>query len=259
MARRKTTMSMDQRAALPLAKENPDIEYLRLNRQEICECEINSSIRLFLIDEDPISAHVLASAATAIMEAVGKGRSDVGLNSVREMLKSAEVPPDLENEVFAGLQHPYNFLKHSSSDLTVENDFSVDYIVMTVYSAAHSYKLLFEKTTAEIRVFNAIVQAWAALVVSRSEPRRQDHSRSANGATGSNTARILRDRSEISSARVGPRARLNENGRSASRRFLSDSLLIGRRGRDSRAKPGAVHHRPWAPLSFPRITSAAII
>ncbi|MGV1788361.1 MULTISPECIES: hypothetical protein [Agrobacterium] len=160
MARRKTTMSMDQRAALPLAKENPDIEYLRLNRQEICECEINSSIRLFLIDEDPISAHVLASAATAIMEAVGKGRSDVGLNSVREMLKSAEVPPDLENEVFAGLQHPYNFLKHSSSDLTVENDFSVDYIVMTVYSAAHSYKLLFEKTTAEIRVFNAIVQAW---------------------------------------------------------------------------------------------------
>lgn len=151
---------MDQRAALPLAKENPDIEYLRLNRQEICEREINSSIRLFLIDEDPISAHVLASAATAIMEAVGKGRSDVGLNSVREMLKAAEVPPDLENEVFAGLQHPYNFLKHSSCDLTVENDFPVDFIVMTVYGAAHSYKLLFEKTTAEIRVFNAIVQAW---------------------------------------------------------------------------------------------------
>ena len=160
MARRKTPMSMDQRAALPLAKKNPDIEYLRLNRQEICECEINSSLRLFLIDEDPISAHVLASAATAIMEAVGKGRSDVGLNSVLEMLKAAEVPPDFENEVFAGLQHPYNFLKHSSSDLTVENDFSVDYIVMTVNGAAHSHKLLFEKSTAEIRVFNAIVHAW---------------------------------------------------------------------------------------------------
>lgn len=151
---------MDQRAALALAEENPDIEYLRLKRQEICEREINAAIRLFLIDEDPISAHVLASAAAAIMEAIGKGRGDVGLNSVREMLKDAEVPTDLEHEVFAGLQHSYNFLKHSSSDLAVENDFSVDYIVMTVYSAAHSYKLLFEATTAEMRVFNAIVQAW---------------------------------------------------------------------------------------------------
>lgn len=160
MARRKMPVSMDQRAALPLAEENPDIEYLRLNRQAICEREINAAIRLFLIDEDPISAHVLASAATHIMEAIGKGRDDVGLNSVRAMLKDAEVPPDLEHEVFAGLLHSYNFLKHSSSDLTVENDFSVDYIVMTIYGAAHSYKLLFETTTAEMRVFNAIVQAW---------------------------------------------------------------------------------------------------
>ncbi|QSZ60586.1 hypothetical protein [Rhizobium sp. ZX09] len=160
MARRKTPMSMDQRAALPIAEENPGIEYLRLNRQEICEREINSAIRLFLIDEDPISAHVLASAATAIMEILGRGRAGVGLNSVREMLKAAEVPPDLENEAFAGLQHPYNFLKHSSSDLAVGNDFSVDYIVMTIYGAAHSYKLLFETTTTEMRVFNAIVQAW---------------------------------------------------------------------------------------------------
>ncbi len=35
MARRKTTMSLDERAALPIAEENPGIEYLRLNRQEI--------------------------------------------------------------------------------------------------------------------------------------------------------------------------------------------------------------------------------
>ena len=28
---------MDQRAVLPFAEENPDIEYLQLNRQEICE------------------------------------------------------------------------------------------------------------------------------------------------------------------------------------------------------------------------------
>ncbi len=45
MARRKTTMSLDERAALPIAEENPGIEYLRLNRQEICEREINSAIR----------------------------------------------------------------------------------------------------------------------------------------------------------------------------------------------------------------------
>jgi hypothetical protein len=86
---------------------------------------------------------VLASAATAIMEILGKGRASVGLNSVRDMLKEAELPPDLKNEVFTGLQHPYNFLKYSSSDLAVENDFSVDYILMTVYGAAHSSKLIF--------------------------------------------------------------------------------------------------------------------
>jgi hypothetical protein len=116
------------------------------------------------------------------------------------MLKEAEVLPDLENEVFAGLQHPYNFLKHSSFDLTVENDFSVDCVVMTVYGADHSYKLLFKTTTAEIRVSSAIVQAW--------RPQWWSHDPNLDGKIAvarqmgllGHTARVVRNRSEISSA-----------------------------------------------------------
>ncbi|MEF2549651.1 hypothetical protein VQ045_21355 [Aurantimonas sp. E1-2-R+4] len=160
MGRRKSKLSLDERAALPVAQDNPHIEYLRLSRRDICETEINSAVRLFLLDEDPISAHLLASAATEIMSALSKGQSGVGLNDVRAFTKEVGVAADLEEELFSSLQHPYNFLKHSSSDFSVENDFSVDYIVMGLYTAIHSYKILFENLSPEMRVFYRMVTAW---------------------------------------------------------------------------------------------------
>lgn len=145
---------------MPVAQDNSGIEYLRLNRQEICEREINSAVRLFLIDEDPISAHLLASAANEIMGALSKGQAGVGLNDIRAFMKEAGVNGALQEELFASLQHPYNFLKHGSSDFSVENDFSVDYVVMGLYTAIHSYKILFGNLSPEMKTFYGIVQVW---------------------------------------------------------------------------------------------------
>jgi hypothetical protein len=160
MPRRKSKMSLDERAALPIDQANPGIEYFRLNRQQICETEINSSIRLFLFDEDPISAHVLASAATEIMSALSKGQAGVGLNHVRAMLKEANVDDSRQEELFHSLNHSYNFAKHSSADMSVENSFPVDHIVMTIWTAVHSYKVLFGNISSEMKVFYGIVQSW---------------------------------------------------------------------------------------------------
>jgi hypothetical protein len=153
-------MSLDQRAALPVADDNPSLEFLRLSRREICRTEINAAVRLFLIDEDPISAHLLASAATEIMVALSGGKSGVGLNDLRAFMKTANIPSDLSDEVFQSLLHPYNFLKHGSSDFSVVNDFSIDSIVITIYSAIHSYKLLFTDLSVEMTVFYGIVMSW---------------------------------------------------------------------------------------------------
>lgn len=160
MGRRKSKLSLDERAALPIAQNNPHIEYVRLNRREICETEINSAVRLFLLDEDPISAHLLASAANEIMGALSQGQAGVGLNDMRALMKEASVAEALQDELFNSLQHPYNFLKHSSSDFSIENDFSVDYIVMGLYTAIHGYKILFGNPTHEMRVFYGLVGAW---------------------------------------------------------------------------------------------------
>lgn len=160
MSRRKGRLSLDQRAALPVAADNPNVEYLRLSRREICRTEIDAAVRLFLIDEDPISAHLLASAATEIMVALSDGKPGVGLNDMRALIKAATVPSDLSDELFQSLLHPYNFLKHGSSDSSVKNDFSVEYIVMTIYTAIHSYKLMFHDLSVEMRVFYSIVQCW---------------------------------------------------------------------------------------------------
>lgn len=160
MPRRRGRIPLDQRAALPIKDDNPDLEYIRLSRQNICRTEINAAVRLFLIDEDPISAHLLASAATEIMVALSNGKPGVGWNDMRELMKKASVPPDLSEEVFQSLLHPYNFLKHSSSDFTIENDSSVEYIVITIYTAVQSYKLLFGDLSAEMSVFYSIVIAW---------------------------------------------------------------------------------------------------
>lgn len=160
MAGRKSKLSLDERASLPLAEDNPHIEYLRLNRRQICKTEINSAIRLFLFEEDPISAHVLASAANEIMSALSKGTPGVGLNDIRALMKEHAVAADLQEELFSSLQHPYNFLKHSSSNPDVENDFSIEYVVMGLYTAVHSYKILFGKPSPEMKVFYGLVAAW---------------------------------------------------------------------------------------------------
>jgi hypothetical protein len=158
--RKRGRKSLDQRAALPVADDAPGVEYLRLSRREICRTEINAAVRLFLIDEDVISAHLLASAATEIMVALSDGKPGVGLNDMRAQMKTAAVPSDLSDELFDSLVHPYNFLKHGSSDFSVENDFSVEYIVMTIYTAIHSYKMLFDDFSAEMTVFYGVVQSW---------------------------------------------------------------------------------------------------
>jgi hypothetical protein len=156
--RRRGRTSLDQRAALPIADDNPDLEYLRLSRRDICRTEINAAVRLFLVDEDLISAHLLASAATEVMVALSDGRPGVGLNDVRALLRTAAVPSDLSEEVFQSLLHPYNFLKHGSSDFTIENDFSIEYIVMAIYSAVHSYGCCL--AISRPAVFYGIVQSW---------------------------------------------------------------------------------------------------
>jgi hypothetical protein len=160
LSRRKPRMSLDQRAALPVADDNPSLEYLRLSRQEICRTEINAAVRLFLIDEDPISAHLLTSAATEIMVKLSDGSPGVGLNDLRALMKTASITSDLSDEIFQSLLHPYNFLKHSSSDFDVKNDFCIEYIVIMMYSAVHSYRLLFKDISVEMTVFCNIVQAW---------------------------------------------------------------------------------------------------
>lgn len=162
MPRKKERLSLDERASLPLAKDNPNFEYLRFNRQQICKAEITSAVRLFLLDDDLISAHLLASASIEIMGALSNGQDGVGLNDIRAFLKGASISPDLEQEAFNSLMHPYNFLKHSSSNFNIENDFCVEYIVMTIYSAIHSYKILFSDLSFEMKVFYGITQAWRA-------------------------------------------------------------------------------------------------
>jgi hypothetical protein len=158
--RKRGRISLDQRAAVPIADDNSDVEYLRLSRREICRTEINAAVRLFLVDEDPISAHLLASAATEIMVALSDGKSGVGLNDMRALMKKAAVSSDLSDEVFQSLLHPYNFLKHGSSDFSVENNFSIEHIVMTIYTAIHSYRVLFGDLSTEMTVFYGIVQSW---------------------------------------------------------------------------------------------------
>ncbi|MBU8542784.1 MULTISPECIES: hypothetical protein [Roseomonadaceae] len=160
MKGKKRRLSLDQRATLPIADDNPSLEYLRLNRREICRTEINAAIRLFLVDEDPIPAHLLASAATEIMATLSGGKPEVGLNDLRRLLKIADISPELEGEIFEALLHPYNFLKHSSSDINIENSFSIEYITITIYTAVHSYRRLFGDLSDEMMVFYGIIQSW---------------------------------------------------------------------------------------------------
>ena len=160
MSGRKGRLSLDQRAALPIEDDNPEVEHLQLSRQEICQTEIKAAVRLFILDKDPISAHLLASAAIEIMTALSDEKSGVGLNDVRALIKSSALSTDLSKEVFEGLLHPYNFLKHGSSDSNVKNDFSIEFIVMTIYIAIHSYKLLFAELPTEMKVFYGMVQSW---------------------------------------------------------------------------------------------------
>jgi hypothetical protein len=158
--KRARRVSLDERAKSQSQQNDPKVEYISASRQEICKLEIDSAIRLFLIHNDPISAHLLASAATEIMTVLSGGNPEVGLNALRDLLERVKLPDDEQKEIFDHLLHPYNFAKHSSSDSSITNQFSIDYIATTIYVAIHSYKVLFVDLSPEMKVFYPTFQAW---------------------------------------------------------------------------------------------------
>ncbi|MGL4094350.1 hypothetical protein [Agrobacterium cavarae] len=160
MAPKKSRISLDERAKIDLKAENPELEFITLSRQEICEREINSSIRLVLFDNDLVSAFLLASAATEIMTKLSEGRPGVGFNNLKAMLKRSEIPSDLEDELHHAMQHPFNFLKHSSSDASVTNDFSVEFTFMVIFTSIESYRVLFGTLSEEMTVMWAVITSW---------------------------------------------------------------------------------------------------
>lgn len=160
MPRKKQRMSLDERAALRMSETNPGMEYIALDRRAVCRTEINSAVRAFLYEDDLISAHVLASAALEIMTALSGRNENIGLNQIRTLLSSADVPKEMIDEVLDAMAHPYNFSKHSSSDATVVNDYPVDYMLMTLFSAANTYANIFKEASLEMSVINNIMIAW---------------------------------------------------------------------------------------------------
>jgi hypothetical protein len=160
VSEKKNRVSLDNRAKISSENNNPNKEYVRLNRKQICRIEINAAVRMFLIDKDPIPAHLLASAAIEIMVALSDGNPGVGHNDLRSRIKTHNVPKELSDELFQSLQHPYNFLKHGSSDFNIENDFSIEQIAMTIFTSISSYKQLFSDASTEMEVFFGIVKLW---------------------------------------------------------------------------------------------------
>ena len=85
---------------------------IKISKLEAARKQVSSSIKLLLSDEDPVSAHTLAGAASVLLHDLVEKKEP---NSSIETIASSELGVALK-EMLNKWREPQNFLKHADRD-----------------------------------------------------------------------------------------------------------------------------------------------
>jgi hypothetical protein len=123
---------------------------IKISKLEAARRQMDTAIRLYFTDSDPISIHVLAAAAFEILKDLDKHGPKTG--TFYDRIENV-VKPGFEKQVINAMRDAQNFLKHAEQEPDRVLDFWLGHPEMLLGVACDKYRELAAEQSAEMIVF----------------------------------------------------------------------------------------------------------
>ncbi|MFA5391781.1 MAG: hypothetical protein WC331_10215 [Candidatus Omnitrophota bacterium] len=122
---------------------------LILSKRDVAEKQLDTAVRLFFQDEDPVSTHTLAAAAHDILEVLTRGVRDFDILSEVSLIK-----PEKKKEVIKIFKKAQNFFKHASRDVSKTIKFAPFHTEAILFDCVRMYIHLTKQKTPEVHAYH---------------------------------------------------------------------------------------------------------
>ncbi len=128
-------------------------EILRLSKLDVAKRQLETAIKLYFNDDDPVSIHTLACAAHGILSDLNKK-----YNGDPMILSDYVISDEYKTEWNKRIKKPQNYFKHADKDTEENIDFVPEVTQYFIFDAISKY----QEITGEIIFYFAIFRGWFA-------------------------------------------------------------------------------------------------
>lgn len=125
---------------------------IQINKLDAARRQLESAVRLYFSEADPVSIHTLVSAAYQVLSDVNKARG--GAPMLKEQIPTW-VRPDATPESRRLLNQAANFFKHADRDHADVLEFDEGPTGLLLYDAVRKYRELSGETIPVLAVYDA--------------------------------------------------------------------------------------------------------
>jgi hypothetical protein len=126
---------------------------LVLTKKDVLRRELASAIRLFIAGGDPVAIYVLVSAASAVMEPIGKA----SLKDTWRVLFLDHIKDEFRVDAEEVLDEPFNFMKHGARDAQAQlRRFNPVINEILLLMCCHDFKNIFGEYFLESNIYIAL-------------------------------------------------------------------------------------------------------
>ncbi len=123
----------------------------RVSKLDAARRQMETAVRLYFSEADPVSIHTLTSAAYELLSGINRAKG--GSPMLKEQVPTW-VRPDAKDEAKRRLNEATNFFKHADRDHDGVLDFSLGPTELLLYDACRKYRELTGETVPLLAVFD---------------------------------------------------------------------------------------------------------
>lgn len=128
--------------------------YISISKLDAGKRQLETAIKIFLTNGDPVSIHNLSSAAQEIFNDLLK-KQGLGASFIEDATKKF-VKPEKQKELSDKFREPQNFFKHADRDPDSVFKFYFEATPWTIWDTCNMYKTL----TGEVSLMVAVFLIW---------------------------------------------------------------------------------------------------
>jgi len=125
---------------------------MQVSKLDAARRQLETAVRLYFSEADPVSIHTLTSAAYQVLSDVNRARG--GAPMLKEQVPTW-VRPDATREAKQKLSEAENFFKHANRDHNEVLEFSQGPTELLLYDAVKKYRELTGETVPVLGVYDA--------------------------------------------------------------------------------------------------------